>query len=172
MKKASEVRLEQQYMTKSGMEKLITQLDEWRNVKRPAMVKQLAAARTQGDLSENAEYHAAREELTRIDQRILHLERLLRSAVVVDETTVNTDQVRVFTRVRVQDHGKGIEKEYSIVSAAEADPKAGLISQQSPVGQGLIGRKVGETFEIQIPAGTVQWTVLEILPIQLPGGDS
>ncbi|MBU0509600.1 transcription elongation factor GreA [bacterium] len=161
--------MDKQYITKAGMEKLISQLEEWRNQKRPAMVKQLASARSHGDLSENAEYHAAREELTRIDQRILHLEKTLQSAIVVDETQVNTDQVRVFTRVRVLDNAKNVEREYSIVSAAEADAKAGRISHQSPVGQGLIGSKVGETVEITVPAGIVKWTILEILPIQLGG---
>lgn len=163
--------LDKQYVTKAGMEKLIAQLDEWRNQKRPVMVKQLATARAHGDLSENAEYHAAREELARIDQRIMQIELMVRSAIVVDETLVNTDQVRIFTRVRIRDEKKKSEREYSIVSSAEANPVEGKISHESPVGKGLIGAKVGETVNIEIPAGVVQWTILEILPIQM-GGDS
>jgi len=162
--------LDKQYITRSGMEKLISQLDEWRGQKRPAMVKQLATARSHGDLSENAEYHAAREELARIDQRIMQIELMVRAAVVVDETLVNTDQVRIFTKVRIRDEKKKTEREYSIVSSAEANPAEGRISHESPVGRGLIGCKVGETVVIEVPAGVVKWTILEILPVQMEGG--
>ena len=158
--------MERQYITKAGLEKLNAELHEWKSVKRPLMVKQLAAARGHGDLSENAEYHAAREELHRIDQRIYHLETTIRAVVLVDETSVNTDQVRVYTRVRVYDQQKKIEKEFTLVSATEADPINGKISHNSPVGKGLIGSKVGETVQIEVPSGTVQWKILEILPVQ------
>lgn len=158
--------MERQFITKTGLEKLHAELHEWRNVKRPVMVKQLSAARGHGDLSENAEYHAAREELHRIDQRIYQLETTLRAAVLVDETSVKTDQVRVYTRVRVFDQQKKVEKEYTLVSSSEADPINGKISHNSPVGKGLMGSKVGDTVEIQVPSGTVMWTILEILPVQ------
>ena len=158
--------MERQYITKAGLEKLSSELHEWRSVKRPAMVKQLATARGHGDLSENAEYHAAREELIRIDQKIFQIEMTLRNAVLVDESNVNTDQVRAYTRVRVFDQQKKTEKEFTLVSAAEANPVEGKISHNSPVGKGLIGNKVGDTVEIQIPSGTVLWTILEILPVQ------
>lgn len=158
--------MERQFITKTGLEKLHAELHEWRNVKRPVMVKQLAAARGHGDLSENAEYHAAREELHRIDQRIYQLETTLRAVVLVDETSVKTDQVRVYTRVRVFDQQKNVEKEYTLVSSSEADPINGKISHNSPVGNGLMGSKVGDTVEIQVPSGTVKWTILEILPVQ------
>lgn len=154
-------------MTRTGMEKLLAELDDWKNRKRPAMVKQLASARSHGDLSENAEYHAAREELVRIDQKIMQIETTLHSAVVTDETSVNTDQVRILTSVRILDHSKNAERMFTLVSPAEANPSEGKISHQSPVGMGLMGRKVGETVEIQIPSGTVSWTILEILPIQV-----
>jgi transcription elongation factor GreA len=159
--------VDKQYISKVGMDKVVAELNEWRNEKRPAMVKQLATARSHGDLAENAEYHAAREELARIDQRIRQLEETIRVAVLIDETTVNTDQVRVFTEVRVMDHQKQAERTFKLVSIAEANPTEGKISHQSPVAKGLLGRKVGETVEIQIPAGTVSWTILEILPLQL-----
>ena len=158
--------MERQYITKTGLEKLYAELHEWKNVKRPVMVKQLESARGQGDLAENAEYHAAREELHRIDQRIYQLESIVRTAVLVDESSVNTDQVRIYTRVRIFDVQKKVEKEFTLVSAAEVDPVAGKISHNSPVGKGLIGNKVGDTVEIQVPSGTVQWTILEILPAQ------
>ena len=157
--------MDREYVSKAGMEKLIAELEDWRNHKRPVMVKQLASARSHGDLSENAEYHAAREELTRIDQKIMQLEATIRTVVLVDENTVNTDQVRPFTRVRVMDAQKHT-REFCLVSATESNPAEGRISHQSPVGRGLMGAKVGETVEIQIPSGTVSWTILEILPYQ------
>ncbi|HEY3294214.1 MAG TPA: transcription elongation factor GreA [bacterium] len=158
--------MDREYVSKAGMEKLQSELNDWRNTKRPAMVKQLATARAHGDLSENAEYHAAREELTRIDQKIMQLEVAIRSAVLVDENSVNTDQVRPFTRVRVMDTHKKTTREFALVSATEANPTEGKISHQSPVARGLIGAKVGQTVEIQIPSGTVSWKILEILPYQ------
>lgn len=158
--------MERHYITRAGMEKLLAELDEWKSQKRPAMVTQLATARGHGDLSENAEYHAAREELVRIDQKIMQLETTIRSAIVTDETSVKTDQVRILTRVRILDHSKNVERLYTLVSPAEANPAEGKISHQSPVGLGLMGKKVGETVEIQIPSGSVSWTILEILPIQ------
>lgn len=158
--------LDREYVSKAGMEKLLAELEEWRKIKRPAMVKQLASARSHGDLSENAEYHAAREELARIDQRIMKLEATLRAAVLVDENSVNTDQVRPFTRVLVLDILKNTTREFALVSATEANPSQGKISHQSPVGRGLLGAKVGDTVEIQIPSGTVSWKILEIRPYQ------
>ena len=158
--------MDREYVSKAGMEKLIAELEEWRNVKRPIMVRQLASARSNGDLSENAEYHAAREELARIDQKIMQLETTIRASVLVDENSVNTDQVRPFTRVRILDTQKNSTREYCLVSATEANPAEGKISHLSPVGRGLIGAKVGETVQIQIPSGTVSWKILEILPYQ------
>jgi transcription elongation factor GreA len=158
--------LEKQYITKSGYEKVATELVEWRSVKRPQMVIQLASARSHGDLSENAEYHAAKEDLARIDYKIFQLESLLQNSILIDETNVNTDQVRLFTRVRVKDRSKNSEREYALVSPTEANPVEGKINHQSPVGKGLIGAKVGDVVEIQIPAGTVLWEILEILPYQ------
>lgn len=153
-------------MTRAGMEVLQRELSDWKLVKRPVMVKQLQEARGHGDLSENAEYHAAREELLRIDKKIHQLEGTIQSAVLVDESAVKTDQVRLFTRVRVLDAANDREREFIIVSPAEADPVEGRISHTSPVGQGLLGRKVGEDVDIVIPAGTVQWRILDIRSIQ------
>lgn len=158
--------MEKHYITKSGYQKIVTELAEWKTVKRPAMVNQLATARSHGDLSENAEYHAAKEDLARIDHKIFQLESMLHNAVLVDETNVNTDQVRLFTRVRILDLSKNQEREYSLVSPTEANPAEGKINHQSPVGKGLIGAKVGETVEITIPAGSVSWKILEIRPYQ------
>lgn len=157
--------MEMQYLTSDGINRLQDELHEWKLVKRPQMVMQLQTAREHGDLSENAEYHAAKEELARIDAKIHKLQAMLDSSVLMDASKVNTDQVRLLTRVRIRDEKKKTDREFTIVSVAEADPTIGRISHTSPVGQGLMGRKVGETVEIEIPAGTLNWTILEILPI-------
>jgi transcription elongation factor GreA len=158
--------LEKHYITKSGYHKIVAELAEWKTVKRPAMVNQLSTARSHGDLSENAEYHAAKEDLARIDYKIFQLETMLHNAVLIDETNVNTDQVRLYTRVRILDLSKNQEREYSLVSPTEANPAEGKINHQSPVGKGLIGAKVDETVDIQIPSGSVSWKILEIMPYQ------
>ncbi|MBL0060475.1 MAG: transcription elongation factor GreA [bacterium] len=148
------------------MEKLQAELNEWKYVKRPAMVKQLSTAREHGDLSENAEYHAAKEDLARIDAKIHQLEAMMHAAVMIDSSLIVTDQVRLLTRVKILDKKKKSERVFTIVSAAEANPAEGRISHQSPIGQGLMGSKVGETVEITIPAGVVEWTILEIFPLE------
>jgi len=148
------------------MEKLQADLNEWKYVKRPAMVKQLSTAREHGDLSENAEYHAAKEDLARIDAKIHQLEAMMHAAVMIDSSLIVTDQVRLLTRVKILDKKKKSERVFTIVSAAEANPAEGRISHQSPIGQGLMGSKVGETVEITIPAGVVEWTILEIFPLE------
>ncbi|MCL4304412.1 transcription elongation factor GreA [bacterium] len=157
--------MEKHYLSKPGMEKLQAELNDWKYVKRPAMVKQLQTAREHGDLSENAEYHAAKEELARIDAKIHRLEATMHSAVMIDSSMVVTDQVRLLTRVRVRDEKKNTEREFTIVSPAEANPAEGRISHQSPIGQGLMGGKVGDKVEISIPAGVVEWTILDIFPL-------
>jgi len=148
------------------MESLQAELNDWKYTKRPAMVKQLQIAREHGDLSENAEYHAAKEELARIDAKIHKLEAVMYSAVMIDSSKIIADQVRLLTRVKVLDKKKKTQREFTIVSAAEADPAEGRISLQSPIGQGLMGAKVGETVEITIPAGVVEWTILGIYPLE------
>jgi transcription elongation factor GreA len=156
--------LERQYLSSEGINRLQDELREWKLVKRPHMVKQLQTAREHGDLSENAEYHAAKEELARIDAKIRKLQVTLDSSVLMDKSQINTDQVRLLTRVKIRDEKKKSNREFTIVSVAEADPAEGRISHTSPVGMGLMGKKVGETVEIDIPAGTLTWTILEILP--------
>ncbi len=158
--------MEKQYISRAGMEKLQADLNEWKYVKRPAMVKQLSTAREHGDLSENAEYHAAKEDLARIDAKIHQLEAMMHAAVMIDSSLIVTDQVRLLTRVKILDKKKKSERVFTIVSAAEANPAEGRISHQSPIGQGLMGSKVGETVEITIPAGVVEWTILEIFPLE------
>ncbi|MBK8130519.1 MAG: transcription elongation factor GreA [bacterium] len=158
--------MEKQYLSRAGMEKLQAELNEWKYVKRPEMVKQLQVAREHGDLSENAEYHAAKEELARIDAKIHKLEAMMHSAIMIDSSKIVADQVRLLTRVKVLDPKKKSERMFTIVSPAEANPAEGRISHLSPIGQGLMGAKVGDSVEITIPSGVVEWTILEIFPLE------
>ncbi len=158
------------YLTRDGLQKIEEELRLWKTKRLPEMLKQVAAAREHGDLSENAEYHAAREELTRIHAKIYQLEQTLFHVHLVDENSIDTDQVRILTTVRIQDHSKNQQRQYTLVAQEEADPTIGKISVQSPVGRGLIGKKAGDRVTIQIPAGKVEWTILEILPPGTTGG--
>jgi transcription elongation factor GreA len=152
------------YLTRGGLRKLEEELREWKHVRLPEILKRVEETRGHGDLFENAEYHAAREELTRINSKIFHLEQTLAQVNLIDENSIKTDQVRILTTVRIRDHKQNAERRYTLVAAEEADPAVGKISIHSPVGKGLIGKKVGETVVIEIPAGSVEWTILEILP--------
>lgn len=136
----------------------------WKHTRRPEMLKRVAEAREYGDLSENAEYHAAREELSRINSKIFHLEQTLAQVHLVDEASIDADQVRILTTVHIRDHTQKMERRYTLVAPEEADPTVGKISIHSPVGRGLIGKKAGDRVTIEIPSGKVKWTILEILP--------
>jgi transcription elongation factor GreA len=142
----------------------------WKNIRLPEIIKAVAHAREHGDLFENAEYHAAREELTRINSKIFHLEQTLAQVQILDESSIGNDQVRILTTVRVRDDTKKSERQYTLVSPEEANPTMGIISIHSPVGRGLIGKKVGDSVSIEVPSGRMEVTILEILPPTIPGG--
>ena len=157
-------------MTRQGLRKLEEELHLWKHIRLPEALKGLRVAREHGDFFENAEYHAAREELTRINSKIFQLEETLAQVQLLDEASIGNDQVRILTTVRVGDDAKESERRYTLVSPEEADPTIGKISIHSPVGRGLIGKKVGDRVVIEIPSGKVEWTILEILPPQGIGG--
>ena len=158
------------YLTRQGLRKLEEELHLWKHIRLPEALKGLSLAREYGDFSENAEYHAAREELTRINSKIFQLEQTLVQVQLLDEASIGNDQVRILTTVRVRDDDKESERRYTLVSPEEADPTIGKISIYSPVGRGLIGKKVGDKVVIEIPSGKVEWTILEILPPHGIGG--
>jgi transcription elongation factor GreA len=151
------------YLTKEGLEDLKKEYDDLANQRRPEVVRRLAAAREMGDLSENAEYHAAREELSFIDGRIDELEELLKQVEVIDETVVASasgNQVQLGSRVTVKQSGKQIV--YNLVGEWEADPAEKKISHESPLGKALLGKKIGQTIEVNAPAGKIAYTVEDI----------
>lgn len=146
-------------MTPEGLDKLKKELEELKTVKRPAMAERIKIARDFGDLSENAEYHEAKEEQSFAEGRIMELEQLIKAAVVVKKKK-NNDVVYVGTRVCVTNNGK--ELEFSIVGSTESDPINRKISCESPIGLALMDHAVGDTVEVDLPSGKVQYKILSI----------
>jgi len=151
-----------QYITQETLEQMKTELQRLRAVERPAASRAIAEAREKGDLKENAEYDAAKELQGLLEAKIAVLEGQIASARVIDESTVDTSKVSILTKVRVINLNTKKEMTYKIVSEKEADLKAGKISISSPIGKGLLGKKVGETAEVQAPAGIIKFTIEDI----------
>jgi transcription elongation factor GreA len=149
-------------MTKKGFDKLRDELDRLKKTERPKIITEIAEARSHGDLSENAEYHAAKERQGFIEGRIRELESKLASAQIITPTNVTTDKIVFGATVLLKDLKEGSKKQYTLVGQEESDLKAGKISVQSPVGKALIQRMVGETVEIVTPSKKVEYEILEI----------
>ena len=147
-------------ITRQGFNALGKELDELKEVKRPKLVERLSYARTQGDLSENSDYHNAKDELEFLDGRISELEEVLKKAKVV-RSSKKSSEVSFGAKVSLKANGK--ENVFEIVGEWEADPAEKKISHTSPLGQALVGRKVGEKVEVEAPAGKVTYTILKIL---------
>lgn len=147
------------YITKDGLSELKKEYEELTNVKRPDVLSRVSQARSLGDLSENAEYVAAREDLSFIDGRIDELEELLKQAIIISESHSN-HIVKIGSKVTLHAHGKKIV--YSVVGEWEADPIEKKISHKSPLGQALMGKRVGEKVEVDAPAGKIVYTVKSI----------
>jgi len=147
------------YLTKEGLDELKKELDELNNVKRPDILERVSAARNMGDLSENAEYTAAREELSFIDGRIDELEALLSNAEII-KSTVGHSVIKLGSTVTL--HTKGTKEIFKVVGEWEADPKEKKISHESPLGKALIGKKVGEKVEVEAPAGKLVYSIITI----------
>ena len=150
------------YLSKEGMENLKAEIQELKTKGRAEMARQIKEAREKGDLSENAEYDAAKEAQGLLEMRISKLEELLANARILDESKIDTSKVSVFTTVKLQDIKFKREIRYTLVSEKEADVKSGKISVTSPIGKGLLGKKVGETVKITVPAGVIEFKILEI----------
>lgn len=150
------------YVSKEGFEKLQKDLHELKFVQRPFISKQIADARDKGDLSENAEYHAAKEDQGLLETRIAQLEDLLTKTRILDESKLDNSKVMMLSKVKVKNIKMNKEFIYTIVSDSEADLKTGKISLKSPIGAGLMGKKVGDSIEINVPAGKINLEVLEI----------
>lgn len=149
-------------MTKEGFEKLKEELDNLLKVERPRNIKDIEEARAHGDLSENAEYHAAKEKQSFIQGRIQELEDKIAKANVIDPSSIKHSKISFGARVKVYDVELDEEKEFMLVGPDEADVKKGRISFSSPVGKALIGKEVGDTVTIKAPSRTMEYEVLEI----------
>ena len=149
-------------MTRAGYDKLKAEIDHLDNVEMPKLAQRVAAARGEGDLSENAEYHGARESQGLMQAKINLLRDKLARAVIVERAKEATDEVVFGATIRVKDLKFGDEEEYVLVGAGEEDFDAGRINVASPLAQGFLGRKVGETVAIDVPAGTLKYEILEV----------
>lgn len=150
------------YMTQEGYDNLVNEIDQLKQVERPKISKEIAEARDKGDLSENAEYHAAKDAQGLLEARINKLELQLADAQVLDESSIDTSIVSVLTTVKIKNKKNNKEVSYKLVSAAEADLKQKKISVSSPIGSGLLGKKVGEIAEVTVPTGTVEFEIMDI----------
>ena len=149
-------------MTYEGVKKLEDELEFLKTVKRKEITEKIKVALGYGDLSENSEYDEAKNEQAFTEGRIIQLENMLKNASIVDESEITTDKVAIGTVVKVKDFDFDEEVEYSIVGSAEADPMNFKISNESPVGAALLGKKVGETVEVVVPGGINKFEVLGI----------
>ncbi|PKM99902.1 MAG: transcription elongation factor GreA [Elusimicrobia bacterium HGW-Elusimicrobia-2] len=149
------------YITKKGQDKLLTELRRLKTESVPRLSREINEALAQGDLSENAEYHSAKEDLTNVQKNIAKLENALNSAMVIDEKQMSSDKVYLGATIEVKD-SSGDTDEYTVVSAEEADPVEGLLSSSSPIGRALLGRTVGEKVTFETPGGQRQVEIVSI----------
>ena len=150
------------YMTEDGYKKLKEELNELERVQRPAISKQIAEARDKGDLSENAEYDAAKEAQGLLEMKISQLKETLASARMIDESKINTNEVQILNRVKIKNLKTGQVMSYMIVSESEANLKDGKLSVTTPIAKGLLGKKVGDTANVQVPSGLMEFEIVDI----------
>ncbi len=150
------------YMTKEGYNRKMAELAEMESVERPRISRAIAEARDKGDLSENAEYDAAKEAQGMLEMKIAQLKEIVASARIIDESKLGTSEVQLLNKVRIRNLDRNTELEYTIVADSEADMKAKKIAISTPIANGLLGHKVGDVVEIQVPAGKVRFEILEI----------
>lgn len=149
-------------MTAEGLQKLKEELQFLEGTERPRVIAAIAEARDKGDLSENAEYDAAKEEQGMLESRIAALKGKIMDARVIDETSISTDEVQILTRVKVRNCKNNAEKTYQLVTEGEANIMEGKIAVTTPIAKGLLGKKVGEKAQISVPAGIMELEILDI----------
>jgi transcription elongation factor GreA len=150
------------YVTEEGLAKLKAELKEMKTVERPKISAQIAEARDKGDLSENAEYDAAKEAQGLLEMRIAKLEELVANCRIIDESQLDNSKVFILSTVKLRNLANKMEIKYTLVAEKEADLKLGKISVDSPIGKGLLGKAVGDTTEIKVPSGVLKFEILEI----------
>jgi transcription elongation factor GreA len=150
------------YVTVEGLQKLKEELDQLRNIERPSISRQIADARDKGDLSENAEYAAAKEAQGMLELRISKLEDIVTRSRILDESKIDISSVRLLNKVKILNKTNNSVMEYLIVPESEANFKLGKIAVSSPIAQGLIGKKVGDIVQIKVPSGTIPFEIISI----------
>ena len=150
------------YMTEDGLKKLKEELAHLESVERPEISRQIAEARDKGDLSENAEYDAAKEAQGMLEGKISQLKALISSARIIDESTIGTDEIKIMNKVTIRNLKTQKNMTYTLVSESEADLKSGKIAVSTPIAQGLLGKKVGDKVDIVVPSGTLSFEVINI----------
>ena len=150
------------YYTAEGLKKLKEELNQLKDVERPKASNAIAEARDKGDLSENAEYDAAKEAQGMLEMRISKLEETLSNARVIDESQLDNTKVLVLSKVKIKNQLNGMEMDYTLVADGEADLASGKISVNSPIGKGLLGKSVGDIAQINVPSGVINFEIIEI----------
>ena len=150
------------YYTEEGLKKLRDDLNTLKDIERPKISNTIAEARDKGDLSENAEYDAAKEAQGMLEMKISKLEETLAGARLMDESQLDTSKILVLSKVKIKNETNGMEMDYMLVADGEADLASGKISVNSPIGKGLLGKSVGDIAEISVPNGTLKFKILEI----------
>jgi transcription elongation factor GreA len=150
------------YVTGDGLQKLKEDLDQLRNVERPMISRQIADARDKGDLSENAEYSAAKEAQGMLEMKIAKLEDMVARSRIIDESKIDTSTVQILNRVKIRNRSSNTVMEYQLVPESEANFKLGKIAVSSPIAQGLIGKKVGDVVQIKVPSGIIPFEIVAI----------
>ncbi len=150
------------YITEEGLANLKKELDQLTKIERPSISQQIAEARDKGDLSENAEYDAAKEAQGLLERRIAKLDAIVTNSRVLDESKIDTDEVRIMNRVKIKNCKNNSIFEYTIVSESESDVKAGKIAVTTPIAKGLLGKKVGDVADINVPNGSMSFEIIEI----------
>lgn len=151
-----------EYFTEEGLQKLKDELHELMTVQRPSISQQIAEARDKGDLSENAEYDAAKEAQGMLEMKISKLQEIVRNARILDESKLDLSKVFIFSKVSIRNMKNNAVMNYTLVPEKEADIKQGKLSVNSPIAQGLLGKVKGDQVEIQVPAGTLPFEIIEI----------
>ena len=150
------------YYTEDGLKKLREELNNLKDIERPKISNAIAEARDKGDLSENAEYDAAKEAQGMLEMKISKLEETLAGARIIDESQLDASKVLVLSKVKIKNEANGMEMDYMIVADGEADLASGKLSVNSPIGKGLLGKSVGDIAEISVPNGKIRFKILEI----------
>jgi len=150
------------YYTEEGLKKLKDELHQMESVERPKISQQIAEARDKGDLSENAEYDAAKEAQGLLETKIAQLKNIVANARIIDESQLDDSKVLILSKVKIKNVSNGMELSYTLVAENEANLKEGKISIESPIGKGLLGKEVGDIADIQVPNGVMKFEIVEI----------